>query len=187
MRTQCEEVGGTNGPTLNERIVAKSDQENAIVEVQKAVSRARAGYGTALEHSKVGDYNTNGKVERCIQDFKGLVRTLRSDLEAKIGRIGHQRIHFGAEILDDHFLDMAIARVQVANGQQGFYPLQPGFPDTDQQPRGEWNFRFARIANGAQADLGILIWRSVVRHALGTKPVRRALQHQSHLHPSRRS
>ena len=101
-------------------------------------------------------------------------------IEAKIGRIGHQRIRLGAEILDDHFLDMAIAGVQVANGQQGFHPLQPGFSDTDQQPGGERHFRFARIANGAQADLGILVRRSIVRHPPGTQPVRRAFQHQSH-------
>ena len=53
--------------------------------MEKAVCRTRQAYGTALENSKVGDSNSNGKVERCIQDFKGLVRTFRSDLESKLG------------------------------------------------------------------------------------------------------
>ncbi len=66
----------------NERIIMKSDQEPSIIDVQKSVARARSGYGTALEHSKVGDSNSNGRIERCIQDFKGLVRTLRSDVES---------------------------------------------------------------------------------------------------------
>ena len=70
----------------NERLILKSDQENSIKELQRAVAEARAGHGTAIENSRVGDSNSNGKVERAIQDFKGLVRTLRSDLESKIGR-----------------------------------------------------------------------------------------------------
>ncbi len=69
----------------NERIIVKADQEPAIIDVQRGVAKARAGHGTALENSKVGDSNSNGRIERCIQDFKGLVRTLRSDVEAKIG------------------------------------------------------------------------------------------------------
>ena len=72
----------------NERIIMKADQEPAITEVQRSIAAARAGHGTAIEQSKVGDSNTNGKIERCIQDFKGLVRTMRSSLEEKIGEKG---------------------------------------------------------------------------------------------------
>ena len=68
-----------------ERIILKADQEASITEVQRAVAKAREGYGTAIEQSKVGDSNTNGKIERAIQDLKGLVRTLRADLESKTG------------------------------------------------------------------------------------------------------
>ena len=69
----------------NERIIIKTDQENAITDVQKALSKSRQAYGTALGNSKVGDSDSNGKVEKCVQDFKGLVRTFRSDLESKLG------------------------------------------------------------------------------------------------------
>ena len=68
-----------------ERIIVKADQEASITDVQRAVVQARSGLGTALEQSRVGDSNSNGRVERAIQDLKGLTRTLRSALEADIG------------------------------------------------------------------------------------------------------
>ncbi len=72
-----------------ERIILKADQEAAITDLQHGVVKARAAHGTALEQSRVGDSNSNGKVERAVQDVKGLIRTLRSALEEKIGeRIG---------------------------------------------------------------------------------------------------
>ena len=69
----------------DERIVLKSDQEASITDLQRAIVEARKGQGTALENSRVGDSNSNGRVERAIQDLKGLIRTLRSALEEKIG------------------------------------------------------------------------------------------------------
>ena len=68
-----------------ERLIIKADQEPAITEVQRAVAAARATSGTAMEQARVGDSNSNGRVERAIQDFKGLTRTLRSALEARTG------------------------------------------------------------------------------------------------------
>jgi hypothetical protein len=68
-----------------ERIIVKADQETSITDVQKGILKARAGHGTAIEQSKVGTSNSNGRIERCIQDFKGLVRTLRSVLEERLG------------------------------------------------------------------------------------------------------
>ena len=72
-----------------ERIILKTDQESSMTDIQKAIAKARAGHGTALENSRVGDSDSNGKVERAIQDLCGLVRTLRSDLESKIGSKVH--------------------------------------------------------------------------------------------------
>ncbi len=68
----------------NERLITKADQESSITDVQRSIAKARKGYGTAIEQSRVGDSNSNGKVERAIQDFKGLVRTMRSALEESI-------------------------------------------------------------------------------------------------------
>ena len=60
----------------NERIVIKADQEVAITDLQRSVARLRKDHGSALEQSRVGDSNSNARVERAIQDLKGLVRTL---------------------------------------------------------------------------------------------------------------
>ncbi len=68
-----------------ERIITKTDQEPAIVQLQREVARLRTEAGTALENSKVGDSDSNGKIERAIREVKGLIRTLRSALEAKTG------------------------------------------------------------------------------------------------------
>ena len=73
-----------------ERIVVKSDQEAPIVELQSQIARKRGyqdyGVGTGIENSKVGDSNSNGKIERAIRDVGNIVRTLRLALESKIDR-----------------------------------------------------------------------------------------------------
>ena len=68
-----------------ERLIIKANQETAITDVQRAVAAARSKFGTAIEQARVGDSNSNGRVEKAIQDFNGFTRTLRSALEAKIG------------------------------------------------------------------------------------------------------
>ena len=68
-----------------EKLILKADQEASITDVQRAIVKRRVGHGTGLEQGKVGDSNTNGRVEKAIQDFKGLSRTHRSALEENIG------------------------------------------------------------------------------------------------------
>ena len=68
-----------------ERLVLKTDQESSITDLQKEIALARKGHGTAIENSRIGDSNSNGRVERAIQDVEGLIRTLRSATEEKIG------------------------------------------------------------------------------------------------------
>ena len=56
------------------RLVLKSDQEPGIIEVQQAIKAARGrahDHGTAIENSKVGDSNSNARVERAIQEIGG--------------------------------------------------------------------------------------------------------------------
>lgn len=60
---------GTIG-MANERIILKSDQEASIVELQSEIARRRPTVGTGMEQSKVGDSNSNGKIERAIRDVK---------------------------------------------------------------------------------------------------------------------
>ena len=71
------------------RLVLKSDQEPSIIEIQHAIKDARGkahSHGTAIENSKVGDSNSNAKVERAIQELGGLARTMKSSLESRLGQ-----------------------------------------------------------------------------------------------------
>ncbi len=68
-----------------ERIISKTDQEPAIIQLQKEVARLRKEAGTALENSKVGDSDSNGKIEKAMREVKGMIRTLRSSVESKTG------------------------------------------------------------------------------------------------------
>ena len=69
------------------RIIVKSDQENAIEDVKKDMSRRRIadGQSTTQESSPTGDSNANGRVEKGIQEVNGVTRTLRSALEERLG------------------------------------------------------------------------------------------------------
>ena len=63
----------------------KSDQEPSIVDVLREVAARRtAPYGTGIEHSAVGESDTNATIERAIQDVEGQLRTLRAALEEKV-------------------------------------------------------------------------------------------------------
>jgi len=49
----------------------------------------------------------------------------------------HPRARLGPEVLHNHFLDMAMARVQIADRDQRLDPFHARLADPDQQPRGE--------------------------------------------------
>ena len=66
----------------NERIVLKSDQEPAMVDVLKEIQKSReCDYGSSLDNSRVGDSDSNGTIENAIGSFEGVARTLRIALE----------------------------------------------------------------------------------------------------------
>ena len=71
----------------NDRVIIKSDQEVSIIDVARAVAEVRATqHGTAIENSSVGDSDSNGTIERAIQDVEQQVRVLRAALEIRINR-----------------------------------------------------------------------------------------------------
>ena len=76
---------GTVGLT-QERIIAKSDQEASIVQLQHEIAKLRKGVGTGIENSRVGDSDSNGMIERGIREVKGMTRTLRCHLEEKLNK-----------------------------------------------------------------------------------------------------
>ena len=65
------------------RIIVKTDTEPAILDLRREMSKARGDAPTGFEDSRVGDSNSNAKIERVIRDVKGLIRTMRADLQEK--------------------------------------------------------------------------------------------------------
>ena len=83
----CTEIGYSGVS-----IIMKSDQEPAMKAVVEEVARWRAPAKTIIEQSPVGSSQSNGIIERAIQSYEGLLRTLKSGLESK----------WKAEIPDGH-------------------------------------------------------------------------------------
>ena len=78
------ETLGLNGQELS----VKCGQESAVVEVQKELQRLRDAMGnrrTTLDNSRLGDSDSNGKIERAVGESAAMVRTFRAALEENIG------------------------------------------------------------------------------------------------------
>ena len=63
----------------------KCDQEPAIVDLQKELIKRRGEAKTVPVNSPVGDSKSNGRVENAIKRLQGMLRTIRHNLEAKLG------------------------------------------------------------------------------------------------------
>ena len=61
----------------------KSDQEPAIVDIQRAVIAKRGNVFTILVNSPVGDSQSNGRVENAIKKVRNMVKTILSSLESR--------------------------------------------------------------------------------------------------------
>ena len=66
-------------------IVLKTDQELAIDALMEDVVKTRGERITLRENSPVGSSGSNGVVERGVQSVEGVIRTLRSAFEERIG------------------------------------------------------------------------------------------------------
>ena len=65
--------------------VSTSDQEPAIVDVQRAVIAKRDNAPTIPVNSPVGDSQSNGQVENAIKKVRNMVKTILSSLESRWG------------------------------------------------------------------------------------------------------
>ena len=74
----------TIGPP-KERVIVESDHEASIVELQQTIAKTWTQVETRVENSKVGDSNSNGKIERAIRNAEGMERILRSALSTNTG------------------------------------------------------------------------------------------------------
>ena len=66
-------------------IVLKSDQEPAIGALMADVVKTRGAEITVVEKSPVGSSGSNGVVERGVQGIEGMIRTLKSACEERLG------------------------------------------------------------------------------------------------------
>ena len=66
-------------------IILKTDQEPAIDALVKDVAKSRGPATTVVEKSPVGSSGSNGVVERAVQGVEGLIRTLKSACEERLG------------------------------------------------------------------------------------------------------
>ena len=68
------------------KIVVKTDQESSVTALMKAVRAAReVGSVTVIEHSPVGESQSNGAAERAVGEVKGMIRTIKAALDRKFG------------------------------------------------------------------------------------------------------
>ena len=77
------EARGLNGPQL----VITRDQEQAVLEALQELKRRRDEAGqlrTLLDKSRLGDSDSNGRVERSVGEAAAMVRTLLSALEGNL-------------------------------------------------------------------------------------------------------
>ena len=69
---------------IHGKVILKSDQEPAIIDVLNEVARMRGESRTIIEHSPVADSKANGVIERAIQSVEKIVRTHKLALEDNI-------------------------------------------------------------------------------------------------------
>ena len=98
-------------------------------------------------------------------------------VERRLGRVDHLGAGLGAEVLDDHLLEMAVLGVQLAQRQQRLDLFAASLADADQDARRGWDLVRAHPAQRVEAHRGLLIGRAVVRHALLAQPSARRLEH----------
>ena len=80
MSTICDDLDGLGYP----RVTFRSDGEPAIVALLQQVKAHWSG-DVVPEKSAEGDHQSNGSAECGVGLMKGQVRTLKQDLETKIG------------------------------------------------------------------------------------------------------
>ncbi len=86
-------------------------------------------------------------------------------IERWLGMLRHAGAGLGAEILDDDFLQMVVALVQVAQRQQRRDALAPRLADADQDAGGERHTRFTGRRNRREPRAWQFVGRAEMRSA----------------------
>ncbi len=106
-------------------------------------------------------------------------------LESWLRRRGGAGAGLGAEVLDDDFLDVAVAAMQLQEPQQRLDALGAGLADADEDAGGEGNAPLAGEPDGLEPRRRMLVGRAVMHLPRRHQPLGSALQHQPHRHRHR--
>ncbi len=98
-------------------------------------------------------------------------------VERRLRRRRHLRVRLGAEVLDDHLLQVAVPHVQLAQREQRLDPLGARLADPDQDPARVRDPQPAGALDRVEPDVGQLVGRAEVRHPALRQPRRGRLQH----------
>lgn len=106
------------------KVVLKSDQEPAIVEMLNDVARRRDGAQTILEHAPRGDSQANGRAERAVRTTEEFVRVFKFELEQRLDgkEIDVQSAVF--EWLVEHAVDVVNKFLVGIDGRTAFQRLK---------------------------------------------------------------
>ena len=124
-----------------------------------------------------------GEVRRCLQrDAVGQNQPCNGErpeviIERRLGGVDHLRIGLGAEILDDHLLQVAVFGVQVAQCEQRFDALGARLANANQDAARRRDFQSTHPGESVEADRRLLVGRAIVRHALLAQACARSLEH----------
>ncbi len=98
-------------------------------------------------------------------------------VERRLGRVGHLRIGFGAEVLDDYLLQVPAPSVQAAQCEQCLDALAARLANADQNATRRWDLQLAHAIECVEPCSRFLVGRAVVRHALLAQAGTGGLQH----------
>ena len=65
----------------------KCDKESSARQVQNEIMERRKGLVTVPENAPKGDSASNGAIEKVVQEVEGYLRTLKAELESKVGQV----------------------------------------------------------------------------------------------------
>src|SRR3546814_1971251 len=91
-------------------------------------------------------------------------------LQRRLGMVRHPGVRLGPEILDNHFLDMTIAAMQIADRHQRLDPFLSRLSNANQQAGRERHLCPARFLNGGEASGRSFIGPSEMRSSAFAQP-----------------
>ena len=100
-------------------------------------------------------------------------------VEVGLVSVGQLGVGLGAEVLDDHFLDVTVLPVQVGDGTKGIEPFLARLADADENAGGERHLEFAGQTDRLQSHRRMLVGRAKMHAALLAQPLAGRFQHDA--------